>query len=308
MSIVYQASPTTDTAVTQNDTTVPSASSPNSPSAHHIVEMIDNYCLEHAITEHQSVSSASLLDAGRLTLKHHIFKDGEWKSRLAKPHPMVTITLTINYSDYEQFKIRNPPALHHETKAVTDSGAQCCVWGWRNCQSAGITRGSLIPVKQKLNGVDKSRITIYGALIIRLHGVSSTGEEFSAAAIVYVSPDITGFYMSEDVMKQLCIIPPGFPAIGGALNSTRPHCINEVFSVEPKCPCLPRTAPPERPDQLPMDATEDNIPAMEAYLLERYKGSVFNQCIHQPAPKMSGPPMRIHVDPNAEGKVVTTPP
>ena len=151
----------------------------------------------------------------------------------------------------------------------------------------------------------KSKITIFGALLLRLRGVSGTGEEYSAAAIVYVSPDVSGFYMSQDVMIQLCIVPREFPAIGGAKPTL---CSNEEGSKHSDdCPCYPHSPPPGRPDELPMLATEENIPKMKEFLLERYKDSVFNQCTHQPTPKMKGPPMRIHVDPEATPSAATTP-
>ena len=67
----------------------------------------------------------------------------------------------------------------------------------------GVGLTDLIPVKQRLYGVDKSSINIHGALIVCLHGLSTAGEEFAAAAIVYISPDVSGFYMSEDVRRML---------------------------------------------------------------------------------------------------------
>ena len=46
---------------------------------------------------------------------------------------------------------------------------------------------------------------------------------------------------------------------------------------------------------------------MKQYLLDRYKESVFNQCTHQPTPKVKGPPMRIHVAPDATPTAATIP-
>ena len=105
-------------------------------------------------------------------------------------------------------------------------------------------------------------------------------------------------------MIQLCIVPPNFPSIGGANSSD--EAFSETAAID-SCPCLPRRQSSGRPDQLPMPATEENIPAMKEYLLDKYKDNVFNQCIHQRIPRMNGPPMRIHVDPEAEGTVVTKP-
>ena len=245
--------------------------------------------------------------AGHVILRHHVFQDGKWKLKLAQPHPTVPLTLSTFTDDYELFKLRCPNDVSTQVTAVADSGAQVCIWSWSQCRAAGFTRGDLIPVKQKLNAVSKSPITIYGAVLLRLQGISASGEEHFAAAVVYVSPEVTSFYMSRDVMIQLGIIPHGFPEIGSSLPGKN---YSENASMEQgneKCPCLPRCPPPGRPDELPMEATEANIPLMKAWILKRYESSVFNKCPHQPSPKMKGPPMRIHVDPNAKGKAITTP-
>ena len=66
-------------------------------------------------------------------------------------------------------------------------------------QSGWFKREDLIPVKQKLNAVSKDSIRIYGAIILRMHGTSLADLEEPSAAIIYISPDITGFYLSNDV-------------------------------------------------------------------------------------------------------------
>ena len=173
-------------------------------------------------------------------------------------------------------------------------------------RTAGIKRCDLIPVKQKLNAVSKAKINIYGALILRLSGQSATGENFFAAAIVYVSPDISRFYMSQHVMVLLGIVPQGFPNIGAARH---PELNVDGLQTDASgaCDCPRRSPPPGRPDKLPMPATVENIDKMKEWLLDTYKASVFNKCPHQPFPTMKGPPMRIHVDPNAKPTAVTVP-
>ena len=39
---------------------------------------------------------------------------------------------------------------------------------------------------------------------------------------------------------------------------------------------------------------------MKAWLLDRYSGSTFNRCSHQPLPMMDCVPLRLHIDPEAE--------
>ena len=73
------------------------------------------------------------------------------------------------------------------------------------------------------------------------------------------------------------------------------------------CGCLIRTKPPPRPDQLPFECIEENIPRMRQWLLDRYAGSTFNKCSHQTLPLMEGPPISILIDEEAKPVCFNTP-
>ena len=45
---------------------------------------------------------------------------------------------------------------------------------------------------------------------------------------------------------------------------------------------------------------------MKEWLLQRYKGSTFNTCPHQPLPRMEGPPVEIHLREDARPKACHT--
>ena len=223
-----------------------------------------------------------------------MFVDGKWIKRSAPSHPSVNLMGYTDQQDYDHFRFSNPKVRNICIDAVVDSGAQCCVWSWRECKAAGFKREDLIPVKQKLNAVSKDSIRIYGEIILRMHGTSLADLEEPSAGIVYVSPDVTGFYLSNDVMKQLSIVPKNFPLIGGAMDIGAFHETDE----EP-CNCPSRSPPPGLPTQLPFDPIPENIHKMKDYLLNRYASSTFNKCPHHPIPAIPGPPMSIHVDPDA---------
>ena len=231
-------------------------------------------------------------------LRHHIFKDGDWKLKLTQSHPTIKLTVFTRELDYDHFGLKYPPMQTHDIVAVTDSGAQCCLWGWNDCMKAGLKRKDLIPVKQRLNGVSKSSINIYGAVLLRMYGISQNGERITCAAMVYVSPNVSGFYLSEDAMMQLKIISDNFPNVGSAAS---------VLATTEECSCIKRTETPGRPPKLPMEACVENIPKMEEWLRDRYASSTFNRCPHVPIPNIPGPYLRIHVDPNAEPKQACTP-
>ena len=249
-----------------------------------------------------------------VVLSHHVFKDGNWRSKVAQPHPTVELNVSTTVSDYEGFGFPYPAINKHHITAIVDSGAQCCLWGWNDCRAAGFTRKDLIPVKQKLNAVSKSRLTIYGAVILRMTGIDSSGEEFASAALVYVSSNVSGFYLSQEAMIQLKIVPANFPSVGGAVKMDKPTVNQHSMDInaaiekgskmegknEPVCMCPRRTKTPGRPDKFPMEAIPENVEEMKKWLLNRYASSTFNTCPHQVLPEMTGPPMELHVDPEAK--------
>ena len=61
-----------------------------------------------------------------------------------------------------------------------------------------------------------------------------------------------------------------------------------------------------KPDSLPFAATEENVLKMKEWLLNRY-ASTFNKCTHQRLPMMSGPPIKLNMDPDAPPTAVHTP-
>ncbi len=243
-----------------------------------------------------STTISALQTMDEPSLSHHVFSNGKWTRKSAPSHPAVDLVAFTDQVDYNYFGFENPNAGNIHIKAIVDSGAQCCVWSWRECQKAGFTREKLIPVRQKLNAVSKNSIRIYGAVILRMYGTTSGINDCQpAVAIVYVSPDVTGFYLSNEAMKQLLIVPESFPAVGGAMDVGALHNAPKVNS----CVCPQRTPPPGLPEKLPFDPDPANIPKMRDYILNRYLSSTFNKCPHHPIPTIPGPSISIHVDPDA---------
>ncbi len=283
--------------VTNTDPTDPSSSSPMFVAKNeYSVENVDTDANPSRISSVELPSVASSVQLP-MVLRHHVFKNGNWKLHVAKPHPTIKLSIFTRKLDYDEFNLRYPVIKIHSINAITDSGAHCCLWGWADCQRAGLQRGDLIPVRQRLNGVSKSKINIYGAVLLRMFGISSTGECINCAAMVYVSPDVTGFYLSEEAMMQLKIISSSFPNVGSAV---------AVTAAKP-CDCQPRTQTPGRPKVLPMKACVENIPLMEKWLRDYFATSTFNLCPHVPIPSITGPPLRIHANPTAEPKQAYTP-
>ena len=108
-------------------------------------------------------------------------------------------------------------------------------------------------------------------------------------------------------MRDLKIINEHFPLPGSSDGPSCGLCVAAVKADDSTCDCLWRAPPPAPPPFLPFSATEYNIPKMKAWLLRHFASSTFNQCPHQVFPVMTGPPLEIHLDPDAASRYVSTP-
>ena len=82
---------------------------------------------------------------------------------------------------------------------------------------------------------------------------------------------------------------------------------SSLMQTKSHCGCLTRQLPPIRPDTLPFEPKEENTKKMKGWLLARFGDSTFNKCPHQTLPMMTGPPIKIHIDPTAIPVAVHTP-
>ena len=165
-----------------------------------------------------------------------------------------------------------------------------------------------------MEAANTAPIRIDGALLLRLSSFDGNGRLVQAAVMVYISPDASRFYMSKEAMVQMGIISQNFPQVGSAFNrssecaSLTPMAtsISSQSVVEPEpsttsvCECPKRQYPPKRPTQLPFEPVHENTSKMKEYLLDRFESSTFNKCPHQPLPAITGPPLKIHIDPEAK--------
>ena len=121
-------------------------------------------------------------------------------------------------------------------------------------------------------------------------------------------------FLSKTVCKDLGIIDPTFPSIGRiATHPTINKCSiespgqdgteadgQERHAGQSSCQCPTRTLPPPSPSQPPFDATEENIPKLKEWILNKYNASAFNCCENQILPLITNsPPMALHVDTQA---------
>ena len=282
------------------------------------------------------------LDAGHETcanssyvvLNHHIFTPSGW-SRVSKlSHPKLRVRIHTDPADYDQLNAVQPTIVPKYIDVVADSGAQSCLWSRSEFLRSGFSMKDLVPVRHVMKAANCAEITIDGAILLRLSGMTQDGSNYEAAVMVYISPNVKSLFLSKEVMIQLGIIAPSFPQIGatGQLSPTSVNTAEVIYSdtaetadgrihkkadLEFKhesnsssvtaCGCLRREPPPGKPDRLPFPASMENVKAMRDYILERWGASTFNQCPHQALPIMDGPPMSLHVQQDAKPVRAFTP-
>ena len=175
---------------------------------------------------------------------------------------------------------------------MADTGCQSCLIGYKWIQRLQLNRRDLIPAKMKMNAANGQSIKILGAVVLRISGRNKAGDTQETKQFTYVTNDSERFFLSKSACSDLSMISREFPTVGTA-NGTTSH-----ISVE--CSCPVRSPPPPLPTKLPFPAIDENREKLEKYILEHYKSSTFNTCEHQPLPLMSGPPVKLMIDEDAE--------
>ena len=88
--------------------------------------------------------------------------------------------------------------------------------------------------------------------------------------------------------------------------NTKEDSIDDVRSDIAPCSCLKRTKTPE-PPKLDIEFDTYLTEELKNIILKHYTSSTFNTCTHQPLPKMHGPPLELHVNPDAKPYIANIP-
>ena len=234
------------------------------------------------------------LSSANIRMDHHVFSKGEWRRAKLMDHPTWSTHISVRRKDYSDFS-RPCPQIPSNLKVMAklDTCAMSCLWSRKEFLAAGFKESDLIPVSLGLNAANKSSIKIDGAVLVRL-AVTVAGQTRTCATMVYISPSSEGFFMSLEAMLDLDLFK--IPAEGSNMACTKEANDDKSNPSEqnPSCPCPPRSVP-HRPDKLPFPAVPENNLKMESWIKDHFAPSVFNTCSNQPLPKMSGPPIEIHL-------------
>ena len=237
---------------------------------------------------------------------HHIFEDGRWIQRPSKPHPMVTATLTAVPEDHAEFDHPIDPSQTFRNVTVlmvADSGCQSCILPMETVLSMGHTEDSILPVSLMMKGAISENLEVTGGIVAIIRIGDESGEPKMTRQLIYVSRKIEKAFLCREAMVQLGIIPPDFPKVPPSLSEA-------CLSGEDKCSCPRRCPhPPPMPKYLPegLRPVEEDVPKLRSWLLQYYSSTTFNTCEHQKLPMMKGPPLKLHINPDAKPVAVHKP-
>ena len=247
-------------------------------------------------------STPEVIEVAKVKLQHYLFTAEGWRRAQSLSHPTLNLEISTKKEDYDNFGSKYVKLSQKKIEVVADSGAQSCLWSRDEFLGCGLKMSDLCEVHHVMEAANAAPIRIDGAIILRLSARGKSGDLVEAAVIVYVSPDASRFYLSKEAMVQLGIINQNFPQVGAAFDKSSGCSISPApqFVKSEVCDCPRREYPPERPAKLPFEANKENTPKMKAWVEKRFASSTFNKCPHQPLPAITGPPLKIHIDPNAK--------
>ena len=263
---------------------------------------VDNSGMLGVLDAVHSISTSGKIS--HLVLDHHIYDElcDSWKRKSSHPQPVIDVRVVVHPDDSAAlgFSDGNHKVKHCEMQALADTGCQSCLAGTNILRLLGLQQSDIIPVTMQMSAATNQGIKISGAIVARVGGKSAAGSA-ETRQIIYLTDDTKRLFLSKQACIALGFISKNFPTVGETHSS-----VCQVTS-DSACQCPTRKPPPPVPSEIPFAPVTANRQKLETWLKDRYSSSTFNVCTHQLLPTMSGPPLRLHVNPEATPSCVHTP-
>jgi hypothetical protein len=164
-----------------------------------------------------------------------------------------------------------------------DSGAHICLAGTAHLEKLGVREEHLTPCRKRITAVGGSTLTCKGWLQVEFKiGDNTTRQP------LYICDKVDRIYFGRQGCTEVNILPETFPF---------PMQPSNISSLEP--------TPPRRPESIPFSATEENIPKLKGYLIEKFADTVFNRAT--PFRMMNCVPAHIHLKEDAKPHAMHNP-
>ena len=262
-----------------------------------------------------------------IPLPHYVHDLVEgWLQRKPQDSPTILAKFSVDRKGYSELTLPMPkfrsghaPGRSDNKLSVSDTGAQLTVLPRSLLAEMHVKQDSIFPVQTQIHGVASSPIHVDGGLLVTVSATNpDTGITRHSRQLAYISASVRLPYLSLQCCKDLGLVPIDFPKVASVeenvpamINNISPtQCSNSGVPTqqEAPCQCPQRELPPPVPTVLPCAPTQDNLPQLRQFILDRYASSAFNCCEHQPLRLMDqSPPLRIYTDESAKPKAVHTP-
>ena len=229
--------------------------------------------------------------------------DGGWGFRETVPlsSPQLETQMKLHLATYKLHNFPQPRMLYTgpprsmTSNGVADTGAQMDISSMDMARSLGVDVTTLLPVRARVFGASReAELNILGAMFVEIS--HPTKPPLTSIRMFYVASNVSRTYLSLGTLKALLVVEGSFPRIPTLTEvstcsysqSTVPTCTNSgvVVPGEKPCSCPARTLPPTDKMTLPCSPTEENLPILRQYLMDRFSSSSFNICEHQTLPML----------------------
>ena len=181
-------------------------------------------------------------------LEHHIFDPMTgWTKRKLWEHPRLRLVVRPCEEMYSNLNARIPDAGPVVVDGIADTGAQACLWSARDFYRAGYKKQDLFEVKQRIAAANRQPLKIVGAAFLKVEA-----NDLTTQLMAFITPDIHGLYLSQQVLTELYVIPRSFPTAGDAkIRAVAEETGFTTVAIADRAPCgcLSRKEPPPKAQQ-----------------------------------------------------------
>ena len=167
--------------------------------------------------------------------------------------------------------------------ALPDTGANLCLLGPKQLKTLGVGINEIEDSHKSLNvaGGTQLQTTKQFPAVLRLN-------EKSARVTILFCKSASRLFISRQACIDLGIVPTSFPY---PMGTNANICAIQNANTSPQT--SNKTNDTKKPPCIPVPPTEENVPKLRQYLIERFTQKVFSR--EKPFPKLSTPPAQIHL-------------
>ena len=265
------------------------------------------------------------LSPGQL-IPHMQEEDGRMTVTMPKDHPRIRVQVQVNKDMYEKmglplkmgrtFMSQKGRLLQiPKVELLCDTGAQVDCMNRKQLRALGLMESQLLKPEVVVGCANDTKADVLGVFFGRVLAMEDK-VKVQVQVLFYVLKD-GGSILSNHTCEKLGLVSPDFPKVGEHLvplgqdvqlrvNEVKRQASGDLYQEAGVCdpdsslPCrCPRREYVDPPTQIPFPAVASNRERLEEWIKDYYASSAFLNCKRQEMPCTQGPPMKIHLRPDA---------